>query len=136
MVFNPCVPPVCRDLAKHDRSFRSWGRGGVAARDFHERLNLGEYEEICRNGDKVFASASGCEHLAETLDRVRVRLGRAGAAYLMHVEFAFSWEGVFIVSRHSASFERGAATETFTWARSRGVLRLRKYEIESASLSN
>ena len=42
--------------------------------------------------------------------------------------------GTFIVARYDTTFARGKATETFTWIKRNGVLKLYGYHVESNAL--
>ncbi len=109
------------------------GRGlaNTAVREFHEKLNRGQYEEIYREADEGFTRAGKHDELVRFLEVVHTRLGNAGVASLANMRVNATTGGTFVVAQYNTTFDHGSAVETFTWIRSSAALRLSGYNIQS-----
>lgn len=50
-----------------------------AAQRFHEQLNSGDFDAICREADEVFSQGEKHDELLHFLEKVHQKLGNAGA---------------------------------------------------------
>jgi hypothetical protein len=109
------------------------GRGlaNAAVREFHEKLNRGQYEEIYRDADAGFTLAGKHDELVRFLEVVHTRLGNAGIANLATMRVNVTTGGTFVVAQCNTTFDHGTGVETFTWIRSSGALKLSGYNIQS-----
>lgn len=103
----------------------------AAVREFHKKLNQGQYEEIYREADEGFSRPGKHDQLVRFLEAVHVRLGNADVANLANMRVNASTGGTFIVAQYNTTFDHGSAVETFTWIRSSGALKLSGYNIQS-----
>ena len=103
----------------------------AAVQEFHERLNGGRYEEICRQADEGFTRPGKHDQLVGFLEKVHTRLGNAGVSNLANMRVNASTGGTFVVAQYYTTFDHGSAVETFTWIRSSGALKLSGYNIQS-----
>lgn len=112
------------------------GRGlaNTATREFHQRLNDGQCEEICREADERFTSTSTQEDVVKFLEAVHTKLGNARASTLEGIHVNTTPGGTLLVTSYKTMFDRGPAIETFTWKKSSGALRLYGYNIQSKAL--
>lgn len=109
------------------------GRGlaNAAARDFHQKLNGGQYEEIYRQADEGFTRPGKHDQLVRFLEAVHTRLGNAGVSNIANMRVNATTGGTFIVAQYNTTFDHGSAVETFTWIRSSGALKLSGYNIQA-----
>lgn len=112
------------------------GRGlaNTAAREFHERLNGAQYDEICLHADEGFTGTGNRDATARFLEAVHTKLGNAGASNLVNIRVNSTTGGNFIVTEYKTTFDRGSAVETFTWKKSNDALKLYGYNIQSNAL--
>jgi Protein of unknown function (DUF4019) len=108
----------------------------AAVHHFHEKLNSGQYEEICRSADQAFTAAQGHEEVVKFLTAVHRKLGNAGAESQVNIRVDSNTNGTFITTFYRTEFASGAATETFTWRKSGGAIRLLGYNVQSSALLN
>jgi len=102
--------------------------------DFHQKLNSGQYEEICNAADDGFTRSGKHEDLIKFFASVHTKLGNAGDHTLTNLRIDSNTNGTFLIAHYSTTFERGAAEETFTWVSSGNTLRLYGYNIQSNAL--
>jgi hypothetical protein len=106
----------------------------ASVREFHQKLNDGRYEEIYNGADEGFTSAGTRDEVIKFLTAVHTKLGNAGSESLTNVRVNSTTNGTFLVVQYSTTFDRGSATETFTWRKSNGALKLVGYNINSNAL--
>lgn len=111
---------------------RALANAGV--RDFHQKLNGAQYEEIYRQADEGFTRAEKHDELVRFLRAVHTKLGNAIAENLGNMRVNTTIGRTFIVTQYNTSFEHGSAVETFTWRKTNGVLKLYSYDIRSDAL--
>jgi hypothetical protein len=102
----------------------------TAVRQFHRELNAGRYDKICREADEDFVKR---EELTKFLEAVHSKMGNVDSETLMNVRVNATTSGSSITTQFRTTFAQGPATETFTWEKSNGVLRLRGYSIQSSA---
>jgi hypothetical protein len=105
-----------------------------AVRHFHQHMNAEEYEEICHEADDGFNSGQSRGELIKFLKAVHNKLGNAGTENQVNIQVTTNTHGTFITTQYSTAFVGGAATETFTWVRGGGTLKLYGYHIQSNAL--
>lgn len=105
----------------------------AAVRQFHERMNSENYEEIYRDADEGFRGQNH-EDSIRFLEAVHNKLGTAGTATQINVRVDTNTRGTFLTTQYSTTFAAGAATEMFTWIKNGGTLKLYGYHIQSNTL--
>jgi len=104
----------------------------AAVRQFHERLNAGNYEEIYREADNGFRGENHDDSI-RFLGAVHNKLGLAGTATQINVRVDTNTHGTFLTTQYSTAFATGTATEMFTWIKSSGTLKLYGYHIQAST---
>lgn len=102
----------------------------TAVQQFHQKLNAERYDEICREADEEFVKR---EELTKLLEAVHSKMGNVESETLVKVRVNATTGGSFITTQFRTTFAQGPATETFTWVKGNGVLRLRGYSIQSSA---
>lgn len=105
-----------------------------AVREFHSKLNAGQYEEICNEADPGLAGEAKHAELVHFLEGVHNKLGNAGVSSRISIRVNATTFGGSIVAQYNTAFARGAAVETFTWMKKNSSLRLYAYDIRSNAL--
>lgn len=105
----------------------------AAVRHFHEQLNAGDYEGICREADQGFGN-QGHDEAIRFLEAVHRKLGLAGTETRLNIRVETNPGGTFLTTQYSTMFAAGTATEMFTWVKSGGTLKLNGYHIQSKAL--
>ena len=106
----------------------------AAVRHFHQQLNTEEYEEIYREADDGFKAGQSHDESIKFLQAVHKKLGDAGDEKQVSVRADTNTHGTFITTWYSTAFATGTATETFTWVKTSGTLKLYAYHIQSNAL--
>lgn len=106
----------------------------VAVEHFHQELNQEQFEQIYQDADEGFASSGKSEELVKFLEAVHRKLGDANTATFRNINVNATTNGTFITTNYETSFARGSATETFTWVKQNGGLKLYGYHIQSREL--
>ena len=111
------------------------GRGlaNAAVRHFHSQLNEGLVEQICSDADAGFQQVQGHDETVKFLQGVHTKLGLAQSEKLTYMTVNATTGGTFLTTVYQTTFDRGLATETFTWLKtiSGNGLKLRGYNIQS-----
>jgi len=102
----------------------------AAVRHFHQQLNAGDYENICREADQGFVS-QGHDESIRFLEAVHRKLGLAGTETRLNIRVETNPGGTFLTTQYNTMFAAGTATEMFTWVKSGGTLKLNGYHIQS-----
>jgi hypothetical protein len=105
-----------------------------AVQRFHDHLNRGEFDEICREGDGAFSQGEKHDELVRLLEQVRRKLGNAGGARRVNLHASVGTGGAFVTAQFATHFEQAPAAETFTWRKGWDTLKLYGYNIQSAFL--
>ena len=106
----------------------------AAVRHFHEQLNTEAYEEIYRSSDERFRAAQSHDQLIMFLQAVHRKLGNAGRESQVNMSVNATTGGTFITTWYTTAFTGGSASESFTWTKGGGGLKLCRYHIESNAL--
>ena len=106
----------------------------ASARQFHERLNAGDYEDIYLGAGEGFRAGQSHDDSIRFLETVHKKLGLAGPETRLNVRVDTNTHGTFLTAQYSTAFAAGAATETFTWMQSGSTLKLYAYHIQSNTL--
>lgn len=106
----------------------------AAIKEFHQRLNAGDYEGIYREADEGFRTGQGHDESIRFLETVHKKLGLAGPETQLNVRVDTNTRGTFLTAQYSTGFATGNATEMFTWIKSNGTLKLYGYHIQSNAL--
>jgi hypothetical protein len=114
-------------------STRGQKLANIAVEHFHEQLNNDRYDEIIGEADEGFSQA-GKDDLLKFFSAVHAKLGDAGASSFDNINVSATPTRTFVTTRYSTAFSRGAATETFTWIKKAGALKLYGYNINSNAL--
>jgi len=72
------------------------------------------------------------EELSKLLEAVHSKMGNVESKSLVNVRVNATTGGSFITTQFR-TFAQGPATETFTWVKSNGALRLRGYSIQPSA---
>jgi hypothetical protein len=106
----------------------------AAVRHFHQQLDAGQYEGIYSEADQGFRAGQSREEVIRFLETVHRKLGNSGDASFININVSATTNGTFTKTAYKTTFENGAATESFTWLKSDGNLKLYSYHIESNAL--
>jgi len=80
---------------------------------FHSELDKEQYAQIYAERDKLFRTPEA--QYIRLLTTVHRKLGNVRGEHLDAVTTAVNPQGTFVVLRYATQFERGTATETFSW---------------------
>jgi len=100
-----------------------------AVRRFHKQADAGEFNEIYAEADDGFRRRTSPDELGRMLGAVRQRLGRVRSQTLTNISVFHARPTVYITTIYAVSFERGVATEGFTWSKRNGQLLLYGFNI-------
>jgi len=106
----------------------------VAVQHFHEQLNGGRYDGIYDEATEGFRQGGKHEEFMKLLGAVHAKTGDAGATKSGSINVTTTPSGTFVTTQYETTFEKGAATETFTWLKTQGTLKLYGYNIQSNAL--
>jgi hypothetical protein len=106
----------------------------AATQRFHQQLNAGQYETICEEADEGFGCDQKRDELVKFLSAVHRKLGNAGEPKFVRMNVNATTNGTFTSVVYETKFAMGDATETFTWIKKEGSLKLRGYSINSMAL--
>lgn len=106
----------------------------LAVKHFHEQLNAGQFENICREADPNGVEGPRRGELIGLLQSVHTTLGDAGAERLVNIRTDLGTIGSVISTDYETTFTHGIAVETFGWTKEGGVLKLYRYSIQSNAL--
>jgi hypothetical protein len=101
---------------------------------FHDLYNRQAFDEIIAQADPGFQQAEKKEALIKLLSAVHRKLGSARASSRTFINVNSNGGGTFIRATFTTEFEREIATETVTWRKVNGQLKLYGYNIESNKL--
>lgn len=113
--------------------YQARGLANAAIREFHQNLNRGQYEQIYLTADKGFAQEDKHDELVRFLQAVHHRFGDAKTENFINVNVNATTSGTFIIAQYNTTFVQGSATETFSWLKQWGRLKLHGYQIQSDS---
>jgi hypothetical protein len=154
---SPYPPPGYAEIPRK-RSLWKWVVGGVVAmclflmwqcgstflqgrrlsdpavQHFHQELNAEDYEGIVSNASDEFATTKNHDEVVEFLRAVHKKLGNAGDSSFTNIRVDKNTRGTFTTTSYETIFDRGKASERFTWVRDNGAFRLYYYHIESNAL--
>jgi hypothetical protein len=107
----------------------------VTVQHFHDQLNAGQYEEIYGEGtDELRGEDYKHGEFLKILSAVHAKLGNVESSSLQNISLTTNLNGTFLVTVNKTTFEKGEATETFTWRKEDGGLKLNGYNIQSNAL--
>jgi hypothetical protein len=86
-----------------------------AVREFHSKLNAGQYEEIYNDADEGLAGETRHVELVKFLGAVHNKLGDAAISNQANMRVNTTTFGNSVVAQYNTTFARGTAVETFTW---------------------
>lgn len=102
-----------------------------AVQRFHDHLNRGEFDEICREGDEAFSHGEKHDELLHFLEQVHNKLGNAGSATRVNLHANLGTGGTFVTAQYATHFEQAPGGETFTWRKGWDTLKLYGYDVRS-----
>jgi hypothetical protein len=105
-----------------------------AVRQFHEKLNAGEYDLICQDASELFTRSATHDELIQLFQGVHAKLGSADSEKLLNIAVNANTFGTFITARYNTQFTSGPGVETFSWIKSTGALKLAGYNVQSNAL--
>jgi hypothetical protein len=105
-----------------------------AVAHFHNELNGGAYQQIYGEGDKGLKSATSQADLIKFLQAVHQKLGAFKNGKRTGWRVNYNTAGNSTVVQFDSNYEKGAATETFTFVGSADAPRLLGYNIDSQAL--
>jgi hypothetical protein len=97
---------------------------------FHDELNRGRYEEICREGDEGFHQGDRHDNLLHFLQLVHTKLGDFEGSKQINLDVKAGTGGTFLTSQYSSHFGQGPAMETFAWRKHGSILTLYGYSVQ------
>jgi hypothetical protein len=102
-----------------------------AVQRFHDHLNRGEFDEICREGDPAFSQGEKHDELVHLLEQVHRKLGNAEGARRVNLHASAGTSGTFVTAQFTTHFEQAPAAETFAWRTGWNTLKLYGYNVQS-----
>lgn len=105
-----------------------------AVRQFHQQLDAGQYNEICDQAADGFCASGPEDKTVPFLTAVHEKLGKSGTAKEGQVNVHSGTDGTFLTVNFDTAYEAGSATETFTWIKTGGTIKLYRYNIQSNAL--
>ena len=102
-----------------------------AVNQFHQNLNAERYEAISASADDAFRNSGKEEDFKRLLQAIHRKLGDAGQTNMNNLSVNATAGGTFITAIYQTTFAKGSATETFTWKKSNGQIKLYQYNILS-----
>jgi hypothetical protein len=106
----------------------------TAVHRFHQELNQGQYEQICRDADPSFTEGENHDKFVMILQLVHAKLGNATEERLTNVNASVNTSGNSITTEFDTTFMQGTARETFIWNKKGNGLQLRIYNLTSDAL--
>jgi hypothetical protein len=101
---------------------------------FHARLNSGQYKQIFNDSDAGFKQASSEADMTKLLNAVHTKLGSFEDGTQSGWRVNYNTTGNNTVIQLGSNFEKGKATETFTFVGDAAAPRLFGYNINSQVL--
>ena len=101
---------------------------------FHEQLNSGQFDEIYRNASSEWKGASSQADSQKLFAAVRKKLGSFQSGKQVGWRANYGTGGSTVVVQYASKYEKGAATETFTYRPSDPAPVLIGYNINSPVL--
>ena len=107
----------------------------ASVQQFHQELNGAEYAQIVDEADEGFRhTGTSRDELMRFLQAVHTKLGNAGESSFTNITVNATTGGTFVITVYQTKFDRGEATERFTWIKRNGELFLYGYNIQSNAL--
>jgi len=107
-----------------------------AVAHFHDQLNQGRYDELVAESDDAFRASGTHEKLVNFFTAVHTKLGDASKSSMTKINVNATTNGTFLTTAYSTMFTSGEATETFTWIKKNGTIKLYNYNVNSSALLN
>jgi len=102
---------------------------------FHDRLNAGSFDEICVDTSPAFQHAGNSAEFKKLLDAIHRKLGQTIGATRKGWNIYATLNGTFVNLTYATTFDRGPATETFTYLVTEGARPvLNGYNISSVAM--
>jgi len=112
--------------------YQGWHQCDGLVHQFHQELNAADYETIFQaSKDSTLVTPQDHKEFVKILRGVHTKLGNATSESLTNLRVNVTTDGTLTIANFASTFEHGKAEETFTWIKSRGVLKLYRYHIES-----
>jgi hypothetical protein len=106
----------------------------AAVQRFHQQLDAGQFEAIYDEAGEGFKAGDSREEVIKFLGAVHKKIGNSRKADWVNINVNTNTNGTFTRTSYTTTFDSGTATETFTWVKSGGNLKLYNYHIESRAL--
>ncbi len=106
----------------------------AAVIEFHRQLNGGDFHGIWHDSAQAMRKSSAEADFARFLGAIRGKLGRVKDSTRTNWRVNATTSGAFMTLTYSTEFDRGRATETFTYRDIDGKPVLNGYNINSAAL--
>lgn len=107
---------------------RAVTQGEALVTRFHDQLRAGKIEEIVAEADPDIANQP--KLLREPLVEVQQKLGKPVSASNLNFHRSLNKEGSFLALKYFTAYEKGSATESFTFRYHEGKPRLYFYRAE------
>lgn len=107
------------------------GKAEAAVANVHAQLNAGSFQQIYKDSDDSFKSATSQEHFIAILDAVHRKLGTVQSAEREGFFVNYGTTGEMIRLNYSTRFDTGTADEQFVFRVSGNEARLVGYHINS-----
>lgn len=101
---------------------------------FHRKVEAGAFDEIWEKASPDFRAATGKEDLAQLLQVVHDKLGKAKKSEQTGWKTNVTTEGSFVEVQMKTEFEKGTGQESFIFRSEDDGLHLQGYNIESNAL--
>jgi hypothetical protein len=109
-------------------------KGELAAEQFHQEFNAGQYQTIYRKGDDKFQEAVTEAEFTEFLEAVRRKLGTVEKATPTGWMINATTMGTVVKLGYETQFSEGKGTEQFAFLISGDQATLLRYDINSPLL--
>jgi hypothetical protein len=102
-----------------------------AVHHFHSQLDSQAYDDIVGNSDEAFQNSANHDELTKFLSGVHSKLGSSHGFTRTNIFVNATTNGTFTKVTYQSRFDQGNATESFTWKKANGGLKLVRYDVKS-----
>src|ERR1700678_4554653 len=100
-----------------------------AVHHFHSQLDSQAYDDIVGNSDEAFQNSANHDELTKFLSGVHSKLGSSHGFTRTNIFVNATTNGTFIKVTYQSRFDQGNPTESFTWKKANGGLKLVRYDV-------
>lgn len=104
-----------------------------AIAQFHSRLNSGQFGEICDEADDVLQNSRTRENLLQAMQETRNHFGKFNRVDFYKLNVVIGPQ-IQIRAVYNTNYDRGKATELFTFIDRSGVVKLADYQVFAGAI--